>query len=156
MKISDLIVNVLISVITGIGASYFVWWITISRFVPKIKFADKIAKVNTDENLSGLRYRFKFENSGRRNIIDLEIIVRLRIKGLRKTLPNNNEIVYLSTSSLEYKKVAILRPVKKENKRAVLEIKVYDCSYFEKNIFPPNIRALAKEKKLTLDHVYAI
>lgn len=155
MTASDLIINTLISALTGVGASFFAWWISITRFVPKVNFADKIAKMKTNENLSGIRYRFKFENAGLRNIIDLEIIVRLRIKGLRENLPENNEIVYLSTSSLEYKKVAILRPVKKNNKRAVLEIKVYDCSYFEKNIFTEKIQKLAKEKKLTLEDIFS-
>lgn len=156
MTPSELLINTLVSAVTGVAASYFVWWVSISQFVPRIKFADKIAKTETEENPSGVRYRFKFENAGRRDIIDLEVVVRLRIRGLRVALPENNEIIYLSTSSLEYKKVAILRPVKRNNKRSVLEIKVYDCNYFERTIFPDNIQILAKERKVTLEDIFAI
>ncbi|MBS1572994.1 MAG: hypothetical protein JST62_11405 [Bacteroidetes bacterium] len=152
MTVSDII----ISTLTGVVASFFVWWLTFKYLVPKINFADKISKLQTDENGSGFRYRIKFENSGNRNIIDLQVLIRLRIRGIRQEQPKNWEVVYLPTSSLEYKNVAIVRPASSSGLRPVLEIKTYECDYFQRTIFPDNIRILAQNNQLTLDQVLNI
>lgn len=164
----ELLVTILVSSLTGVIASFFVWWLTFKYWVPKIRFSSKISKLKTKENKSLVKYRFKFENYGKRNAIDAEVIVRLRIQGLRKELPNNWEVVYLPTSSLDYKKVAIIRPILKNNSksnsednlknnlRAILEIKPYECDYFTKDFFPEEIQNKAKEKTLTLEDVLGI
>jgi len=153
MSFCDLLINITISSITGVGASFFIWWLTFKTWTPEITFAEAISRLQTTENPSGLKYRFKFENSGRRNIIDIEAIVRLRIKGLRAGFPDNWEVVYLPTSSLDYKKIAIVRPVSGSHVRPVFEIKAYDCAYFEKPIFPQATRDLAIAHQLTVDHI---
>lgn len=141
---------------TGVGASIFVWWLTFKYWVPRIRFSTKISKLRTEENDSGFKYRFKFENYGKRNAIDSEVIVRLRIKGLRRNLPNNWEVVYLPTSTLEYKRVAIIRPVSKSKLRPILEIKPYECEFFQNSIFPDNIIENAQNKTLSLDDVLGL
>ena len=149
----EFITNVILSSLTGVGASFFVWWLTFKKWVPKIRFGTKISKLPTNENDSGFKYRFKFENYGKRNAIDSEIIVRLRIQGLRKKQPKNWEVVYLPTSTLHYDRVAIIRPVSKSKLRPILEIKAYACDYFQNNLFPDYIRIKAENKTLTLDDV---
>ncbi len=148
--------DIIISTLTGVAASYFVWWLTFKYLVPEIKFADTISRLQTNENPSGFRYRIKFENSGQRNIIDLQVLIRLRIKGIRQEHPQNWEIIYLPTSSLEYKNVAIVRPASSNGLRPVLEIKVYGCDYFQRTIFPENIKILSQNSQLTLDQVLNI
>jgi len=81
------------------------------------------------------------------------VIVRLRIQGINKDFPNNWEIIYLPTSSLEYNKVVIVRPTSKSGVRPILEIKPYECDYFQKNFFPEAIQTKSKNKELTLDDV---
>jgi len=148
--------DIIISTLTGVAASYFVWWLTFKYFVPKVKFADKVSRLPTDENPSGFRYRLKFENSGSRNIIDLQVLVRLRIRGIRQEHPQNWEVVYLPTSSLEYKNVAIVRPASSSGLRPVLEIKTFECDYFQRTIFSADIRTLAQNNQLTLHQVLNI
>jgi len=123
------------------------------KIVPKIKFSERISRINTTENNSGLKYRFKFENSGRRNVIDLEVIERQKIRGLRESFKANWTVVYLPTSALDYKKVAIIRPVRKTKSRHILEIKANECDFFQNELFPEQIRLKSTEKTLTLDDV---
>lgn len=150
--------DVVISTVTGVLASYFVWWLTFKYLTPKIKFTDSISKLPTNENNSGFRYRFKFENCGSRNMIDVDVIVRLRIRGLRPNFGNNWEVIYLPTSSMEYQKLAIVRPIGKPLKghkslRPVFEIKPYLCEYFETNLFSKSIREKAVNQSLSLEDV---
>lgn len=148
--------DIIISTLTGVAASFFVWWLTFKYWVPQIKFASQISRLQTSENPSGIRYRIKFENSGTRNIIDLQILIRLRIRGLRQEHPQNWEVVYLPTSSLDYKNVAIVRPASSSGLRPVLEIKTYECEYFQRLIFPDYIRAMSLNNTLTLEQVLTI
>ena len=152
----NFIINIIVSVITGITASYAIWYWVTKCLVPKLNFSGFISKLKTDENASGFKYRFKFENAGRRNIIDLEVIVRFRIRGLHNDLPLNWEVIYLPTSSLQYNKVAIVRPLKSNNLRPILEIKPYECPYFKSKIFGDEIRLKAESGQLTLDDIFNI
>ena len=153
MTFGEILLSIIVSTLTGVATSYFVWWLTFKYWVPRIKFSDFISKTPTNENASGYRYRIKFENSGKRNVIDVEVLIRLRIKGIRSGLPSNWEVVYLPTSSLEYKRVAIVRPVAEEGLRPVLEIKAYECDFFHKAFFPPAIQTRSAAGTLTLDDI---
>jgi hypothetical protein len=153
--------DILISTVTGVLASFAVWWYTLKYLTPKIKFSNSISRLPTEHNDSGYRYRFKFENSGSRNIIDAEVIVRVRIKGLRKEMSGNWEVVYLPISSMEYQKLAIIRPVSRpfldmRPLRPVFEIKGYACDYFENSLFSLAIRQKAAAKSLSLDDILSI
>jgi len=151
MNTYELIISIIVSSITGIAASFFVWWFTVKHI--RLKFSEKISKSKTFENKSGFKYRFKMENYGRRNIIDIEIIVRFRSKGLIRNTPNNWEVVYLPTSTLEYKKIAIMKPFSKSNLRSILEIKTYECDYFQNSVFPDDIIQKSRNKTLLLDDI---
>ena len=146
----------LISTLTGVAASYFVWWFTFRFLTPKVNFAESISRIPTKDNPSGFKYRFKFENIGLRNMIDIEVVIRVRIKGLRPDIQGNWEVVYLPISSLPYQKLAIVRPVYRKDKkrvRPVFEIKAYACDYFQKSFFNEETRKRSAEQTLTLDHV---
>jgi hypothetical protein len=156
MSWCEIIVNIVVSSITGVGASFAIWWLTFKVWAPNINFAKYISRLKTDENPSGYKYRFKFENTGRRNIIDVEVVARLRIKGLRPNFPNNWEVLYLSTSSFDHKKISIVRPSSSHHVRPVFEIKVNDERYFTKSFFPEGIRNLSNKGILTLDDILSI
>jgi len=147
------LLNVLVSSLTGVGASFFVWWLTFRYLSPKLKLGKTISKLPTNDNKSKVKYRFKFENVGKRNIIDVEVIVRLRIQGINKNFPNNWQVIYLPTSSLEYNRVAIVRPTTESRVRPILEIKLYECDYFQKDFFPEEIKTKSKNGELTLEDV---
>lgn len=68
-----------VSSLVGIGASLVVWWLTYHFWKPRVKFSEEMAEYI----LSGGESLFQcvIENSGKRDIIDLEIYVRIGIKG---------------------------------------------------------------------------
>ena len=150
--LSNVLVSSLSGVGTGVVTSLFVWWLTFKHWSPKLKIGNTISRLPTEENNSKVKYRFKFENIGKRNIRDVEVIVRLRIQGIKKERANNWEVIYLPTSSLEYDRVAIVRPTTSLNRiRPVLEIKTYECDYFQKNFFPEEIKTKSMNNELTLE-----
>jgi len=131
--------------LTGVGASFFVWWLTFKYWSPELKFGEKVIRESAMNNKSKVGYRFYFRNIGRRNIIDIEVVVQLKLKlaGFR------TKYVYLPTSSSEYKKVAILKP----GQELSLEILTHKCDYFQKSIFPLAIRGKSRRNELTLDEI---
>jgi hypothetical protein len=67
----------------GAAASFGVWWIVTHFFVPKITFSHEIARYTLP---SGDEiWLCQIKNSGRREIIDLEIVVRMAIIGFQGT-----------------------------------------------------------------------
>lgn len=152
MKIIDFTLNVLVSSLTGVAASFFGWWYTFKYLVPKIRFGECISKLETSDNASGFRYRFKFENYGRRNIIDIDVVVRLRIKGLKSDFPNNWAIIYIPTSE-NNRNIFIVRPITKGNLRYIVEIKTHDCQFFQKTFLPQEIINKSINKTLTFEDV---
>jgi hypothetical protein len=79
----ETIIALIISIPIGIACSIIAWWILFRKVVPCISFSDEISKTRLEDSDSGFCYRVKFENSGRRDIIDLQIHAYLRIVGLR-------------------------------------------------------------------------
>src|SRR6056297_791425 len=71
--------ELLLSFLLGMIASYFVWWLTAHYWVPNIKFSEELAEYV----LSGEESFFQcaFENSGKRAILDLDVQVRIGVKG---------------------------------------------------------------------------
>jgi hypothetical protein len=54
------------------------------------QYEDFISKVETPETESGVRYRLAFRNFGRRGIVDVDLFVRLSIKGLNPKFNTNS------------------------------------------------------------------
>jgi hypothetical protein len=69
--------NVL-SFLLGFGASYLVWYFLQHWVVPGIKFAEELNKYELPAGR--FLYRAAFQNSGTRDIIDVEVIVRIGVK----------------------------------------------------------------------------
>lgn len=153
ISFSPYMINILLSILIGVFTSFAVWYFTFKKLVPKIRFSPKISKIPTDENNSGWRYRFKIENYGRRNMIDITVIVRLQIKGLKSYQSKNWQNIYLPTTTREFKNIIIVKPLKKSGRRVLVEIKTYECEYFQRNIFSEEIREASRNKSLILEDV---
>ena len=67
-----------ISLIIGIMGSYLVWWYTSQKWIPSINFGSEICKYSVGENEA--LYVCAFENSGRRDIVDVEVVTRIGVK----------------------------------------------------------------------------
>jgi hypothetical protein len=74
---NPVITNVL-SLIIGMIGSYLVWWYTSQKWIPSICFGSEICKYSVGENES--LYVCAFENSGRRDIVDVEVVTRIGVK----------------------------------------------------------------------------
>jgi len=146
-------VYVIVSGVIGALASLCAWFVTNKYWTPKLKIGSKISKHRTGDNKSGFKYRVKFENRGKRNIIDIEVIACFRLKGLRSKFPNNWDTFYLPTSSFAYDKVAILRPASKGYPQSIAEIKINNYKPFKKGYLHPDIITKANHKALTLEDV---
>lgn len=68
----------LLSFLLGLGASYLVWYVLQHRVVPEIKFAEELNKYELPSGQ--FLYRAAVQNSGKRDIIDVEVIVRIGVK----------------------------------------------------------------------------
>ena len=84
-----------IGFIFGTIASMLAWYILFHQIVPKIDFFPNIYKQATNENPSGFRYLVRLRNTGRRDIIDVELFAKLRIKGIYKERRNAWKAIYI-------------------------------------------------------------
>ena len=138
-------ITLLLSVPIGAISSLIAWWILNYCIKPKITFSENISKVI--ENSKSF-YRFKFENSGRRKIVDSEITAKLRIKGLKYS--TNWEIIYLP---LDNNKIPIIKSIKKEKSKLRevprLELGLIGSKYFR--FLPDNIIEKIKNDSITLE-----
>lgn len=69
----------------GVLASFLAWMIVFRWIVPSISFSEVISKVPPVIHAKAVkkpRYRIKFINAGRRGIVDVEVMTRLRIRCL--------------------------------------------------------------------------
>jgi hypothetical protein len=82
-------INTLAGLVIGILGSIIFWWVFTHVLVPKIQFEEFISKVETEETISGIKYRLAFRNVGRRGIVDVELFVRLSSKTLSPNFPDN-------------------------------------------------------------------
>lgn len=63
-----------VGALIGFALSLAVWWVQYRVLVPAMAFGEGISKLS---NASGVVYRLKIENGGRRGIIDLTVDVRV-------------------------------------------------------------------------------
>jgi hypothetical protein len=78
----EMIISLLLGIPLGILASLIAWWILFHKLVPVIEFSEGIRKIEANYLRSDVQYKFKISNTGRRGIIDLEIVVKYRVKNI--------------------------------------------------------------------------
>ena len=153
----ETIISISIGFLFGIIASLLAWWFQSHLIVPNIQFSPNISKIPSVDKKSGYNYRIKLENSGKRSIIDIEIMVKLRIKGVGD-FPNNWRVNYipLEEMGINYRIPIITR--KKEKKSGhIITLDINEVVDFKKletlERYPDNIKRKAKEKTLLLEDV---
>ncbi len=141
--------NFAVGVLSGIASSYFIWWIISKFFVPDIKFSPTLSKIDTSNENYKHKYRFKFKNSGIRNIIDIEIFAIMKVQGLRADRPNNSDIFHIP---LFHNKVPYLEYGKSRTFTLILnKANDFDVSYI-----PNALREKLKNNTITLEDIYDI
>lgn len=142
------IISAIIGVPIGILGSFIAWWIIFHLNVANIQFSTDICKDTSEADNSGFRYRIKLENYGKRAILDLELIAKYRVKGLRKNRPSNWEIVYIP---LHLDRLLKVIPRRKHHMRYVVKLCINELDDFSKVIYPEEIIEKSKLKSILLE-----
>jgi len=158
------IVSQFAGLIIGLFTSFFSWWVLFRWMAPTITLSDAISKTSSrvpleeDDDKSGVRYRIKFENSGRRPIIDLEVQALVRIKGLVDPQSTIWEVVHLpmETDGEKVYSIPLMNPVRTSKLRTRLRICPNHTKYCARPQFPPHIREKATKKELLLEDLLSL
>lgn len=153
-----------VGLLVGLFTSFFSWWVLFRWMAPTISLSDSISKTSStvsledDDDKSGVRYRIKIENSGRRPAIDLEVRAFIRIKGLVDPQSSNWEVVHLplDTSGERVWSIPLMNSVRKSKLRTILRICLNHTDYCTKAHFPAHIREKAARKELLLEDLLSL
>ena len=156
--LKDIVLLILGGVI-GLVASFVTWLITFKSMVPKIKFAEKISKQQTTDNPSGFIYEIRFQNIGRRDIVDISIYGLARVKGLDKNDKELLHVIKLSVGVNNHIEIAAHRNKTKKKKNLGItqdSIRVFDLDQLPSPIFGDEISEKVKEKRLKLEDILSL
>jgi hypothetical protein len=77
----ELVEAIVIGVVSGILASFAVWWTLFSVFAPRLRWAPTIAKFRLPGDTEP-RYQLQLANVSRRAAVDVSVVTRLRVPSL--------------------------------------------------------------------------
>lgn len=95
----------------GIIASFFVWYVNYHWVIPSVKFSSDISRRQLSNNHSF--YQVAFKNTGRRKILDIDVLVRIGVKGYKNAEGWGYHAIRTNASKVPY-----LSP-EQENRRLV-------------------------------------
>lgn len=153
MSFCEILISVSIGVPVGIAGSFIAWWIIYHKVKPVLSFSSTISKTRGNIKSSIYTYRIKFENAGKRAILDLNLIAKLRIKGLNSSLPGNWEVAYIPVNQMN---IPIVRPVKKSKIRTAITLFLNKVEDFDKPIYPKSIRKKFLKNTLELEDLFEL
>lgn len=139
-----LVFALIVGVLIGIATSFMAWWVLFRRFTPRLLFSYDISKIPAPGTNANSTYCIKFVNSGRGQIIDLEMVARLRIRGVDSRAPKNWHIVELNISRNKIPKV-------KPGGDATILVYPLDLVEFQRMIFPDEIQLDSPKSDLSLE-----
>lgn len=146
--------------VTGIFTNFLTWWLLYHYIKPSVHFSPSINKrphVPTPQDKSSYGYWIKIENGGRRSVIDVEIMVRLRINWPSDYMSNVWDTIYVPLSErgeIVYR-FPIIYPVKSKNgHRPSLRLHINNIDRFrEKPYYPKEMKYKASRRKLLLEDI---
>jgi hypothetical protein len=147
----ETIIAIIISIPIGIACSIIAWWILFHKVVPQISFSDGISKTRLQDSDPGFCYRIKFENTGRRDIIDIQIHAYLRIVGLRSGKASGIKTSIEIFTSKEY-----VPKMRKNGKGFIVRLYPERTESFERRAYPEHIKLKYREKSLTLEDIFSL
>jgi hypothetical protein len=152
----------LLGVAAGIATNFFVWWVLFHWLDPDIQFSPQLSKVpraRTELDKAQFRYRVKLENSGRRRAIDIEIMARLRVKGLKTPQIWNILYVPLRSNGDVSHRIPFMDPAKTgvvANRKIIFLHLNSSDTLPHWSIFPEEIRQRAENRELLLEELLSI
>ena len=155
-------VEILVGIVIGIATNLAAWWFLFHLIVPKLTFSVSISKIPAPKNeneRSGFKYRIKIQNSGKRGVIDVDVMARLRIRGISNISKTNWHVINMPISS-EGKVYKIPRILSIKNKSAhthTLKLLINNVPEIQHNlIYPKKIRDKAKKHTLVLEDLLSL
>ena len=143
----------LLGIPIGVVGSLVAWWVLFHALVPSVEISSVIAKTPFSQDPSGYRYRIKMMNAGRRAILDVELVARLRIKGLFPSLPSNWEVLYPKCS---YEKIPRVEPTARTKLWPALTIRIADFDDYAISLLPPPIQAKIRQRTILLEDLLSL
>lgn len=138
------VIAILIGVITSLAA----WFVLFHLITPKVVFSSKISKTKVESYANGYSYRIKLWNIGKRDIIDLDVFIRLKIKGLT----SKENLWHTIDFNKRFDKIIYFG--KEENR--IIPFYPNKTGRFSENIFPKTIRDKVENGILTLEDVLGL
>jgi hypothetical protein len=145
----NLVFSLAVGILIGILASMAAWWILFHHFGPKIAFSHDISSVAGIGADSKPTYCVKIVNSGRRQIIDLEVIARIRIRGVDSRAPRSWHIIELSLSKSQI-------PRFKPGGDSTILVYPVDIGEFKKAIYPDQVGVGAHRREFDLGDLFRL
>jgi len=140
----------LIGLITGLIASFIVWYVLYHCIVFSLEFFPKIYKSKTDEIQSGYKYRIRLRNNGRREILDLELFAKLRIRGLSRHKPSIWRAIYIP---IDDPRIPRLTCQKGTRKRFAVLLLISEISDSARRCLTLQLQEKCKNRELTLEEL---
>ena len=150
-KLSETILSNLIGVATGLGTSFFSWWVLFHVIVPRIQFSNKISKRKSKDH-AGYDYRVKILNSGSRGIVGVECIARLIIDWEGK---GNWKAFYIPMNPAGERKTELPKIKKNGNRVLLLYVSLIN-SIRNRGVVPDYIKSAAEEGTLGLEELFSL
>ncbi|MBN1930269.1 MAG: hypothetical protein JW786_01495 [Desulfobacterales bacterium] len=134
-----------LGIIFGVLSSLLGWYILYHLIIPKINFAPAISKLKSQKPSNGYFYGVKLWNIGKRDVIDIDVFIKYKVKGLTKQKG--------LWHTVELKK----RPDKltyfPKGEKRIIPIYPEKTNRFSDPIFPKDIREKYQSGTLMLDDI---
>ncbi len=144
----EVFLGTFLGILLGVASSMLSWFILFHVIVPKIRFSNFISRTAKPDSAGCHRYWLKFENYGRRGIVDVEFICQLRIKGLRPREKTSWRLFY---PKIQYRRLPFFPSILKGGLRQLIEIiPVFEDLDSERSL-PNNLREIYAKGNLLLE-----
>jgi hypothetical protein len=142
-----------IGFLLGTIASMLAWYILFHKIVPKIEFFPNIYREKTAENPSGYRYLFRLKNIGKRDIIDVELIAKLRIRGIYEHKKYSWKAIYIP---LDDNRIPKIKSQKRNHKRIAVQICPTEIKDIAKRSIPDEFKLKLEQETLLLEDLFKL
>jgi|GEM_PF-991706 len=161
--LSNPIVAQFLGLLVGLLTSFFSWWVLFHWISPKIEVSANVVRQpalaygSAPSDASGFRYNFKLRNVGRRAIIDLQVRALVRIRGVVDPEALSWEVIHLpmTMSGDRVYSLSRIEPYSESKLLTILRLYTHDLQECFYEPFPPHIRQLAADGRLSLDDLLA-
>jgi len=153
----DNFISILLGIFSSLIASLVFWLVFFKVSRTKVEFSPYIAKSKNTNEFPGLnRYRIKFINSGKRDLIDINFLVEISVKKGDVTnytslgIGNDNKIPILLGEKKQHRNIAGLGGAQ------ILTLYPIEATFneFRKSFYSNFLRTQSMKKELCIDDIF--